>query len=349
MAVTYPDQGSLLLHTSIQYGEPMSSQALNKGFHNIIEHGIYEGFDVTLPGGMDIVIAGTGDKHTAAARHDAFTLTIHAQIPATLTLVAGGSYAVVVDSYYQYGIATKQVDLSSVIEAAEYKVINVASVEDQHIVIVEFVVPGGTTELTQAMISYANRSYGGMSIANHIAQSDPHTQYHTKQRSPCPVGVPLPWPTDTAPTDFAIMKGQAFNPATYPELALAYPSSFLPDMRGLAITGKTDAETLLAYEADGVKSHSHNATLTSTDLGTKTTSSNTHSHDLQVRSNSDGGDTYVEDASAGGTVRTSATGTDTHEHTVDIGSHNHAVSISATGGLLNTIKNRKFNWIVRLA
>lgn len=88
-----------------------------------------------------------------------------------------------------------------------------------------------------------------------------------------PVGVPLPWPTDTAPEGYAIMAGQAFDKAAYPKLAAAYPSGVLPDMRGQTIKGKpASGRNVLSTEADGVKSHSHGASSNSVDLGTKTTS-----------------------------------------------------------------------------
>lgn len=88
-----------------------------------------------------------------------------------------------------------------------------------------------------------------------------------------PVGVPLPWPTDTAPDGYAIMAGQAFDTAAYPKLAAAYPSGVLPDMRGQTIKGKpATGRAVLSTEADGVKSHNHSASSNSVDLGTKTTS-----------------------------------------------------------------------------
>nr|DAH54568.1 MAG TPA: tail fiber protein [Caudoviricetes sp.] len=88
-----------------------------------------------------------------------------------------------------------------------------------------------------------------------------------------PVGVPLPWPTDTAPAGYAIMAGQEFDTAAYPKLAAAYPSGVLPDMRGQTIKGKpATGRAVLSTEADGVKSHNHSASATGTDLGTKTTS-----------------------------------------------------------------------------
>ena len=167
----------------------------------------------------------------------------------------------------------------------------------------------------------------------------------------CPVGVPLPWPTDVAPIGFAMMKGQAFDTGAYPELYAVFTDGIIPDMRGLAIVGKDDAETVLSYEADEVKSHSHAGTVNSTDLGTKTASSDTHYHTVSnvPRDGAPVNGLDISSSSPSGSYTTRTTSSDTHDHTVSIGSHAHSVTINATGATENTIKNRKFNWIVRLA
>ncbi|EPT5610590.1 phage tail protein, partial [Escherichia coli] len=88
-----------------------------------------------------------------------------------------------------------------------------------------------------------------------------------------PPGVPLPWPSDTPPAGYAIMQGQTFDKAAYPKLAIAYPSGVIPDMRGWTIKGKpASGRAVLSQEQDGIKSHTHSASASSTDLGTKTTS-----------------------------------------------------------------------------
>lgn len=88
-----------------------------------------------------------------------------------------------------------------------------------------------------------------------------------------PIGAPIPWPTDTPPEGYAIMEGQTFDADLYPKLAAVYPSGALPDMRGQTIKGKPSGRAVLSTEADGVKSHSHSASASNTDLGTKNTSS----------------------------------------------------------------------------
>ncbi len=89
-----------------------------------------------------------------------------------------------------------------------------------------------------------------------------------------PVGVPLPWPADIPPPGWAIMQGQSFDKAVYPLLAAAYPLGVIPDMRGQTIKGKPNSgRAVLSYEQDNIKSHTHSASASNTDLGTKTTSS----------------------------------------------------------------------------
>ncbi|EJX7277850.1 tail fiber protein, partial [Escherichia coli] len=89
-----------------------------------------------------------------------------------------------------------------------------------------------------------------------------------------PVGAPIPWPSDTVPSGYALMQGQTFDKSAYPKLAAAYPSGVIPDMRGWTIKGKPGSgRAVLSQEQDGIKSHTHSASASSTDLGTKTTSS----------------------------------------------------------------------------
>ncbi|EOI5797423.1 phage tail protein [Cronobacter dublinensis] len=58
--------------------------------------------------------------------------------------------------------------------------------------------------------------------------------------SALPVGVPVPWPTATAPAGWLKCNGAVFTAAQYPKLALAYPGLKLPDLRGEFIRGWDD-------------------------------------------------------------------------------------------------------------
>ncbi|ELQ5997332.1 tail fiber protein [Cronobacter dublinensis] len=58
--------------------------------------------------------------------------------------------------------------------------------------------------------------------------------------SALPVGVPVPWPTATAPAGWLKCNGAVFTAAQYPKLAQAYPGLKLPDLRGEFIRGWDD-------------------------------------------------------------------------------------------------------------
>ncbi|EHR0065877.1 prophage tail fiber N-terminal domain-containing protein [Escherichia coli] len=185
-----------------------------------------------------------------------------------------------------------------------------------------------------------------------------------------PPGAPIPWPSDTVPSGYALMQGQTFDKSAYPKLAVAYPSGVIPDMRGWTIKGKpASGRAVLSQEQDGIKSHTHSASASSTDLGTKTTSSfdygtkstnNTgaHTHSVSGTAASAGAHTHSMTFVSGGSsgapgsgspdyskysVNTSSAGAHTHSvsgtaasagahaHTVGIGAHTHSVAIGSHG------------------
>jgi len=55
-----------------------------------------------------------------------------------------------------------------------------------------------------------------------------------------PAGMPQPWPNASVPTGWLKCNGAAFDKIKYPELAKAYPSGALPDLRGEFIRGWDD-------------------------------------------------------------------------------------------------------------
>ncbi|PHM38601.1 phage tail protein [Xenorhabdus innexi] len=82
--------------------------------------------------------------------------------------------------------------------------------------------------------------------------------------SSLPVGVPVPWPTTTPPKGWLICNGGWFDKARYPQLALAYPSGRLPDLRGEFIRGLDAGRNvdygrrILSWQNFAIQSHSHN-------------------------------------------------------------------------------------------
>lgn len=186
----------------------------------------------------------------------------------------------------------------------------------------------------------------------------------------CPVGTPLPWPSDAAPGGYAIMSGQTFDTAQYPKLAIAYPSGVIPDMRGQTIKGKPDTRGILSLEAGGIQSHNHTGAVSNADLGAVSTdafdygskgtdafdygtkgtdSQGAHSHRMGVRMSANyvyGADPIANDYGLKGSenanqglipwtdsqgVHGHSVEIGAHAHTVGIGAHAHTVSIGAHG------------------
>ncbi|EJF8074241.1 phage tail protein [Escherichia coli] len=222
------------------------------------------------------------------------------------------------------------------------------------------------------------------------ANWSPWAQLYTSAYPPeefYPVGAPIPWPSDTVPSGYALMQGQTFDKSAYPKLAVAYPSGVIPDMRGWTIKGKpASGRAVLSQEQDGIKSHTHSASASSTDLGTKTTSSfdygtkttssfdygtkttnsaGAHSHNIPVGHTGAGNGVSAGYDAVLGTGTTSSAGGHAHNvyigahnhtigigahaHSVIIGPHGHTITVNATGNAENTVKNIAFNYIVRLA
>lgn len=163
-----------------------------------------------------------------------------------------------------------------------------------------------------------------------------------------PVGSPIPWPSDSIPSGYALMKGQAFDTSLYPRLAELFPDGVLPNMQGLAIVGKKNGETILSYEADANKDHIHSATISPENLGRKYTNP-TGNHDHLIGHSGESGTIGSYLAGASRVNKHARTGTGgNHSHYVDIGPHGHSITIHSEGASENRIKNRKFNWIVRM-
>ncbi|MCJ8536205.1 phage tail protein [Enterobacter cloacae] len=152
-----------------------------------------------------------------------------------------------------------------------------------------------------------------------------------------PVGAPIPWPSDTVPAGYAIMAGQAFDKTAYPLLAAAFPSGVIPDMRSWTIKGKpASGRAVLSQELDGVKSHNHGASASSTDLGTK----NTSAFDYGTKTTS---------AFDYGTKSSNSTGAHTHSISgtaASAGAHNHSVPVwvgSGGAGAGRYVDRNEFN------
>ena len=255
---------------------------------------------------------------------------------------------------------------------AESGAYNVTRSGDSYI-LVNFYTGVGSCRTLQMKAHYRNGGLFYRSSRDGYGFEDDWAEVYTSKNLPpesYPVGAPIPWPSDTVPSGYALMQGQTFDKSAYPKLAAAYPSGVIPDMRGWMIKGKPASDrAVLSQEQDGIKSHTHSASVSSTDLGTKTTSSfdygtkstnNTgaHTHSVSGTAASAGAHTHSMTFVSGGSsgapgsgspdyskysVNTSSAGAHTHSvsgtaasagahaHTVGIGAHTHSVAIGSHG------------------
>ncbi|MDN4127267.1 phage tail protein [Pantoea ananatis] len=86
-----------------------------------------------------------------------------------------------------------------------------------------------------------NRLAGKMDIAKNgsdiASVSDFLNNLGLGSGSALPVGVPVPWPLATPPVGWFRCNGATFSATAYPQLAKAYPTLKLPDLRGEFIRG----------------------------------------------------------------------------------------------------------------
>ncbi|MDA6847546.1 tail fiber protein, partial [Escherichia coli] len=198
---------------------------------------------------------------------------------------------------------------------AESGAYNVTRSGDSYI-LVNFYTGVGSCRTLQMKAHYRNGGLFYRSSRDGYGFEEDWAEVYTSKNLPpesYPVGAPIPWPSDTVPSGYALMQGQTFDKSAYPKLAVAYPSGVIPDMRGWTIKGKPARDrAVLSQEQDGIKSHTHSASASSTDLGTKTTSSFDY-----------------------GTKSTNNTGAHTHSlsgSTGSAGDHTHGNGIRWPGG-----------------
>ncbi|EHI0150267.1 prophage tail fiber N-terminal domain-containing protein [Escherichia coli] len=198
---------------------------------------------------------------------------------------------------------------------AESGAYNVTRSGDSYI-LVNFYTGVGSCRTLQMKAHYRNGGLFYRSSRDGYGFEEDWAEVYTSKNLPpesYPVGAPIPWPSDTVPSGYALMQGQAFDKSAYPKLAAAYPSGVIPDMRGWTIKGKpASGRAVLSQEQDGIKSHTHSASASSTDLGTKNTSSfdygtkstnNTgaHTHSISGTANSAGAHQHKSSGAFGGT------------------------------------------------
>ncbi len=133
---------SLPLIADVQYLEPYTSTALNRKFFGVIPKGIYRGFDVEPSGSNTLIVKAGG---SAAIEKDTYLITVHGQHDISLDIPHDISVYIVLDAEYEHGTVTKQVDNSSLVDAATISVIAEADLQPHHVVVCGVYLPSGET------------------------------------------------------------------------------------------------------------------------------------------------------------------------------------------------------------
>ncbi|HAW3247616.1 TPA: phage tail protein, partial [Escherichia coli] len=123
---------------------------------------------------------------------------------------------------------------------AESGAYNVTRSGDTYI-LVNFYTGIGSCRTLQMKAHYRNGGLFYRSSRDGYGFEEDWAEVYTSKNLPpesYPVGAPIPWPSDTVPSGYALMQGQTFDKSAYPKLAAAYPSGVIPDMRGWTIKGK---------------------------------------------------------------------------------------------------------------
>ncbi|EER0745972.1 phage tail protein, partial [Escherichia coli] len=123
---------------------------------------------------------------------------------------------------------------------AESGAYNVTRSGDSYI-LVNFYTGVGSCPTLQMKAHYRNGGLFYRSSRDGYGFEEDWAEVYTSKNLPpesYPVGAPIPWPSDTVPSGYALMQGQTFDKSAYPKLAAAYPSGVIPDMRGWTIKGK---------------------------------------------------------------------------------------------------------------
>ncbi|EOC4909336.1 prophage tail fiber N-terminal domain-containing protein, partial [Escherichia coli] len=140
---------------------------------------------------------------------------------------------------------------------AESGAYNVTRSGDSYI-LVNFYTGVGSCRTLQMKAHYRNGGLFYRSSRDGYGFEEDWAEVYTSKNLPpesYPVGAPIPWPSDTVPSGYALMQGQTFDKSAYPKLAAAYPSGVIPDLRGWTIKGKpASGRAVLSQEQDGIKS-----------------------------------------------------------------------------------------------
>jgi hypothetical protein len=68
---------------------------------------------------------------------------------------------------------------------------------------------------------------------------------------------------EVTPDTHTELDGKSFDPLVFPKMGALFPNGVLPDTRGMMLKHAPDGRSILSFEAEAIKSHSHTASSSS--------------------------------------------------------------------------------------
>ena len=139
------------IHADIKWKEPYASFAINRKHVDIVDPGFYLGFEVAAPAtGMVVTVKPdelTG-RSTAVVKAREYQLTVRSKGEEDFTIPAGKKTSLVLSVYYKLNVDT----------SAVVKLVDTGAETEDDLVLCDFDVPTGATNLTQRMLDVTRRS-----------------------------------------------------------------------------------------------------------------------------------------------------------------------------------------------
>ncbi|AUR98985.1 hypothetical protein NVP1259O_23 [Vibrio phage 1.259.O._10N.286.48.F4] len=145
---------------------------------------------------------------------------------------------------------------------------------------------------------------------------------------------------EIVPNTHTELDGKTFDPLIFPMMGALFPSGVLPDTRGMVLKHAPDGRSVLSFEDENIKSHSHSAVFSNG----VAVASGEHDHGVYVDSKSDlgAGARSALSPSENTPVRTDEKGLHTHQVTGN-------VTINASGSAKNLVDNIAVKFIIKKA
>lgn len=141
----------LVLAQHVKWQEQYVSAGLNRKFSGVTSPGVYYGFELSAGGGMTLLVSPGEDfdYSVAVIERSGYNITVRSESAGTVDVPSTGTYYVCLDALYVPATGS-----------GYQQIVFRASPEDYHVVLGKIVVPSGTTDITDDMISTDGRTEG---------------------------------------------------------------------------------------------------------------------------------------------------------------------------------------------